>query len=77
VTHPRTDAPPSITVRAIDQLDAWFESPTLDLLASGALVVGQLLVGEVLLSEVLGEPLQPLGEPARPRRRIRRRSSRP
>jgi len=35
VTHPRIYAPPSTTARAIDQLDAWFESPTLHLLAEG------------------------------------------
>lgn len=33
VTHPRIYAPPTPLVRALDQVDAWFESPTLALLA--------------------------------------------
>jgi len=33
VTHPRIYAPPSSTEQAISQLDAWFESPGLTLLA--------------------------------------------
>lgn len=33
VTHPRIYAPPTPLARALDQLDAWQESPTLALLA--------------------------------------------
>jgi toxin-antitoxin system PIN domain toxin len=33
VTHPRIYAPPSPLARALDQVDAWLESPTLALLA--------------------------------------------
>jgi len=33
VTHPRIYAPPTPLARALDQLDAWLESPTLVLLA--------------------------------------------
>jgi toxin-antitoxin system PIN domain toxin len=36
VTHPRIFTPPTPTPRAIDQIDAWFESPRLVLLAEGA-----------------------------------------
>jgi uncharacterized protein len=36
VTHPRIYAPPTPLVRAIDQVDAWLESPTLTLLAESA-----------------------------------------
>jgi hypothetical protein len=37
VTHPRIYAPPTPLNRALDQVDAWIESPTLTLLAeSGA-----------------------------------------
>jgi uncharacterized protein len=32
VTHPRIYAPPSSLARALDQVDAWLESPTLRLL---------------------------------------------
>ena len=33
VTHPRVFAPPTPLARAIDQVDAWLESPTLHLLS--------------------------------------------
>lgn len=33
ITHPRIYNPPSPIERAVDQLDAWFESPTLVLLS--------------------------------------------
>ena len=33
VTHPRIYAPPTSLARALDQVDAWLESPTLALLA--------------------------------------------
>lgn len=33
VTHPRIYAPPTPLARALDQVDAWLESPTLRLLA--------------------------------------------
>jgi toxin-antitoxin system PIN domain toxin len=33
VTHPRIYAPPTPLARALDQVDAWLESPTLTLLA--------------------------------------------
>lgn len=33
VTHPRIYAPPTPIAKALDQVDAWFESPTLRLLA--------------------------------------------
>jgi uncharacterized protein len=36
VTHPRIYAPPTPLPRALDQVDAWFESPTLVLLAESA-----------------------------------------
>jgi len=36
VTHPRIYGPPSPLARALDQVDAWLESPTLALLAESA-----------------------------------------
>jgi toxin-antitoxin system PIN domain toxin len=36
VTHPRIYAPPTPLARALDQVDAWLESPTLALLAESA-----------------------------------------
>jgi uncharacterized protein len=36
VTHPRIYAPPTPLAQAFDQVDAWFESPTLTLLAESA-----------------------------------------
>lgn len=36
VTHPRIYIPPSPLTRALDQIDAWLESPTLALLAESA-----------------------------------------
>jgi uncharacterized protein len=36
VTHPRIYAPPTPLARALDQVDAWLESPTLVLLAESA-----------------------------------------
>jgi predicted nucleic acid-binding protein len=36
VTHPLIYAPPTPLVTALDQVDAWFESPTLVLLAESA-----------------------------------------
>lgn len=37
VTHPRIYAPPTPLPRALDQIDAWLESPTLALLTETAL----------------------------------------
>ncbi len=34
VTHPRIYTPPSTTEQAIDQIDAWMESPTLTVLGA-------------------------------------------
>lgn len=36
VTHPRIYSPPTPLTRAVDQIEAWFESPTLVLLAESA-----------------------------------------
>ena len=36
VTHPRIYAPPTPLIRALDQVEAWLESPTLSLLAESA-----------------------------------------
>jgi uncharacterized protein len=36
VTHPRIYAPPTPLARALDQVDAWLESPTVALLAEAA-----------------------------------------
>jgi uncharacterized protein len=36
VTHPRIYTPPSPLARAIDQVNAWLESPTLELLTESA-----------------------------------------
>lgn len=36
VTHPRIYAPPTPLARALDQVDAWLESPTLTLLTESA-----------------------------------------
>jgi len=36
VTHPRIYTPPTPLARALDQVDAWLESPTLTLLAESA-----------------------------------------
>ncbi|MBM3509722.1 MAG: type II toxin-antitoxin system VapC family toxin [Alphaproteobacteria bacterium] len=36
VTHPRIFAPPTPLARAIDQVEAWLESPTIALLAESA-----------------------------------------
>lgn len=35
VTHPRIFVPPTTSSRAIDQIDAWLESPSVALLAEG------------------------------------------
>lgn len=35
VTHPRIYAPPTPLARAIDQIEAWLESPTVNILAEG------------------------------------------
>ena len=35
VTHPRIFAPPTPLARALEQVDAWMESPSLSLLAEG------------------------------------------
>ena len=53
VTHPRIYVPPTPLARALDQADAWLESPTLALLAESAahwttlrkLVVGSRVAG--------------------------------
>ena len=37
VTHPRIFAPPTPTAKAIDQIEAWLEAPTLTLLAESDL----------------------------------------
>jgi uncharacterized protein len=36
VTHPRIYAPPSAPAKAIDQIEAWLESPSLSLLSESA-----------------------------------------
>jgi toxin-antitoxin system PIN domain toxin len=48
VTHPRIYAPPTPLARALDQVDAWLESPTLALLAESTehwMTLRALLVG--------------------------------
>jgi predicted nucleic acid-binding protein len=35
VTHPRIFAPPTPLARALEQVDAWMESPSLSLIAEG------------------------------------------
>ena len=35
VTHPKIYSPPSTTAKAVDQVDAWLESPSIVLLAEG------------------------------------------
>ena len=56
VTHPRIYAPPTSLARALDQVDAWLESPTLALLTEaaahwptlrGLLVDGRIAGGQV------------------------------
>jgi toxin-antitoxin system PIN domain toxin len=42
VTHPRIYDPPSTPAQAIDQIEAWFESPGLALLAEGESHWGEL-----------------------------------
>lgn len=42
VTNPRIYAPPTPLARAIDQVEAWFESPTLVLLSEGPTYWGTL-----------------------------------
>lgn len=42
VTHPRIYAPPTPAARALDQIDAWLESPSLVLLAETAVHWPQL-----------------------------------
>jgi uncharacterized protein len=37
VTHPRIFAPPTPLARALDQVDAWLESPTVALLSESAM----------------------------------------
>ena len=56
VTHPRIFSPPTPIARALDQVDAWLESPSLVLLAEGvaywaslrALVAGGRVVGPLV-----------------------------
>jgi len=48
VTHPRIYAPPTPLAKALDQVEAWFESPTLVLLAESTAhwpTLRELLVG--------------------------------
>jgi uncharacterized protein len=48
VTHPRIYAPPTPLSRALDQVDAWLESPTIVLLAESAAhwpALGQMVAG--------------------------------
>ncbi len=56
VTHPRIYAPPTPVARALDQVDAWLESPTVTLLAEatthwptlrGLLAAGQVVGGQI------------------------------
>ena len=51
VTHPRVFDPPSSTAQAIDQLDAWLESPVAALLSESdshwSILREQLLVGKI------------------------------
>jgi predicted nucleic acid-binding protein len=56
VTHPRIYGPPTPLARALDQVDAWLESPTLALLAETPVywpVLRELLIG----SRVAGAPV--------------------
>lgn len=55
VTHPRIYAPPTSRARAIDQIEAWLESPTLVLLAESATHWPQLR--ELLESARVAGPL--------------------
>jgi toxin-antitoxin system PIN domain toxin len=48
VTHPRIYAPPTSLARALDQVDAWLESPTLTLLAES---MGHWAILRSLLTE--------------------------
>ena len=48
VTHPRIYAPPTPLARAIDQVEAWLESPTLVVISEGPThwaVLQELLIG--------------------------------
>lgn len=51
VTHPRIYSPPSTTGQAIDQVDAWLESPVVELLAESdthwTLLKDQLVAGRI------------------------------
>lgn len=51
VTHPRIYTPPSTIEQAIDQIDAWMESPTLMVLGESddhwSILRGQLMAGQV------------------------------
>jgi hypothetical protein len=56
VTHPRRYVPPTPIARALDQVDAWMESPSLTLLAEsqthwqvlrGLLIAGRIAGGQV------------------------------
>ena len=51
VTHPRIYTPPSTIEQAIDQIDAWMESPTLTVLGEPddhwSILRGQLMAGQV------------------------------
>ena len=55
VTHPRIYSPPTSRARAIDQIEAWLESPTLVLLAESATHWPQLR--ELLESARVAGPL--------------------
>jgi toxin-antitoxin system PIN domain toxin len=52
-THPRIYAPPSTTQQAVNQVDAWMESPTLTLLGE-ATQHWRILRGQLLDSRVSG-----------------------
>ena len=51
VTHPRIYRPPSTTEQAIEQVDAWFESPVAELLAESEshwpILKDQLFAGRI------------------------------
>ena len=51
VTHPRIYAPPSTIEQAIDQIDAWMESPTLTVIGESddhwSILRGQLTTGRI------------------------------
>lgn len=54
VTHPRVYRPPSSTEQAIDQLDAWLESPAMRVLTESSADSWQTLRAQLRSSNVAG-----------------------